>query len=120
MQSKFWAGWGWVVVLGSVGAAGCGAAPDLSATGDADDGLEYEVDSAQQGLGEASCATIAPDEVVWPALGTDASPRSYNRAGCYKARVYDIDTEPGTCVQASMVGLWADVLPTTQAACENL
>lgn len=88
------------------GCSGASEEGDLHVAGVAD---------AEQGIGEATCAT-APPNVNASGDFNWTSPRTYDNARCRKAVIVDDRTlvrQPIKVVQ------WADTKPTTPAACQQ-
>jgi len=86
----------------------------------ADEAEAGDLASRTEAIGEPSCATVAPTQSFDEEMSF-LSPRTYSAPGCFKAVVLDITnlslSSGGT---VAVFAQWADTLPTTQAACENL
>ena len=89
-----------------------------SCSGAYEEGAEFEdlaVDT--EAIGEATCATLAPDMNFWGVVNT-ASPITYNRTGCSKAMIIDVANfaavpGSGTRIQTT----WKGDMPKNENDC---
>ena len=95
----------------------CGFALLGACGGDFETGEAEEIAFESEGIGEAGCATLAPNWTRWGLIKT-SSPATYGQSGCAKAMIIDIQNfgnVPGAT--PTIRTTWADPMPRTEAAC---